>query len=462
MTKFIVLFVFYFSISNAQVSDSFDSSFNIGGTGFNGTVTCIKQQSDGKILVGGYMTIYNAQTIWFGVVRLNSDGTKDNSFNINATTLSTGICHDIAIQPDGKIILVGDVNFGKKIFRLNIDGTIDTTFNVGTGFNQTTRSIALQPDGKLLVSGDFSQFNGSSIKKVARLNNDGTLDNSFVNAGTNFPVDHIILQPDGKILIGGNFGFNLQNIDVGDLMRLNSDGSVDSSFNSSGGFGLYGSPESIVIQANGKILVAGNSVQYNGVDVDNIIRLNSDGSLDSSFALTGTGINSTVYSIHLFSDGKILATGNFYYYNGALVNNIVLLNPDGSRDSSFNSGTGLTGTAEAICLQNDGKILIGGQLTGYNGNISNKLVRLKQSPLSINNNVKSLSAVFYPNPVKDFLKVRDLPNSFEKFDIYNNTGQCVATGKIENSSINVSTLSNGLYFLVLKDDSSKVYKFVKD
>src|SRR5690554_3125735 len=257
---------------------------------------------------------------------------------------------------------------------------IDSSFNIGMGFNYAVRSVALQPDGKVLVGGEYTEYNGQTQNHISRLNSDGSLDTSFeTGMGFNSFVIAITLQPDGKILTGGTFtSYNGQTQNR--IARLNTDGSLDTSFNTGTGFGVSYWIHEITLQPDGKILVGGTFTQYNGQTQNRIIRLNTDGSIDTSF-VTGTGFNDWVETITLQSDGKILVGGKFTSYNGQSRNSIVRLNTDGSLDTSFNIGTGFnisewSHSVLAIILQPDEKILVGGSFTEYNGQTQKSIVRL--------------------------------------------------------------------------------------
>ena len=366
-----------------------DTSF-VTGNGFNTSPSTIALQSDGKIIIGGYFTTYKGLTENY-IIRLNSDGSKDTSF-ITGTGFSYGVS-SIVLQSDGKILVGG--NFGtykglteNYIIRLNLDGSKDTSFNTGTGvnagFNYFVSIIVMQNDGKILVGGGFYSYQGETERHLIRLNSDGSKQTSF-NSGTGFNGQGagFAIQSDGKILIGGDF-YSYQGITENKIIRLNADGSKDTSFNS--GIGFNTSPYNqrntatigpIKIQSNGKILVGGYFSYYKGVLESNIIRLNSDGSKDTSF-VTGSGFDNSVNSIEIQNDGKILLGGVFYFYQGISANRIIRLNPDGSIDTSFNTGTGIDGFAgvNIIKLQNDGKILVGGNFNMYNGRTENSIIRL--------------------------------------------------------------------------------------
>ena len=358
-----------------------DLSF-LGSDRFNDAVTSTAIQSDGKILVGGVFDLGGSR-----IVRLNSDGSFDNSFDYGS-----GFDNNVtsmAIQSDGKILVGGGFTTyngtdANDIVRLNSDGSIDTSFVSGTGFNYIAMSMAIQSDGKILVGGAFTTYNGTTANRIIRLNSDGSVDTSFVS-GTGFSngngwghVNSISIQSDGKILVGGDFT-TYNGTTAKRIIRLNSDGSIDTSFVS--GTGFSGHVNSISIQSDGKILVGGAFYNYNGTSANYIIRLNSDGSVDTSFD-SGEEFNGHVISMAIQSDGKILVGGGFTSYNGTSANYIIRLNSDGSVDTSFVSGTGFNnGYIYSISIQSDGKILVGGEFTNYNGTTANKIICL--NPITV-------------------------------------------------------------------------------
>lgn len=276
----------------------------------------------------------------------------------------------IALQPDGKILLAG----ARTVVRLHPDGTPDPTFTMGQT-NNGISSIAVQADGKIVIGGGFTTIDAASKRGVARLNADGSLDNTFdvgVGAGN---VQMVKIQ-DGKILAGGNFtSFNLAPNTFW-LARLNSNGSVDSSFLNGASVGpIY----AIQVRTDGKILLG-------GLGNPSVVRLNSDGSADNTFTST---LGNPVLALALQSDGKVIAGGGFDHAGSTGIFNLARLNADGSLDGSFNPGSGPDQAVEAIEVQPDGKIIVGGDFRTFNGSAAVNLMRL--------NSNGSLDATFIPN-----------------------------------------------------------------
>lgn len=365
-------------IVRLEPNGALDTTFD-NGIGPNGGVTKLAIQSDGKIIIVGYFSSYNGMTSK-NIARLNTDGTLDTSFY--SGNGAYGI-ESMAIQADGKIIIGGffsSYNFAPRscLARLNPDGTLDTTFNTGTGPNSTVESITIQSDGKILIGGIFATYNAFSKKNIARLNTDGTLDSSFDSGtGTNESIYVITVKTDGKIVIGGNFT-SYNNTLIGRLAQLNTNGTLDANFFNPGGLGT-GSGQSIsrmVLQNDGKILISVEYLDfYNGIPIKRIARINADGTLDTTFD-PGAGPSSDVYAIATQPDGKILIGGRFAFYNNISRNGIARINTDGTLDTTFNIGTGVNNSIYAIAVQTDGKILISGLFTTFNGITRNRFARL--------------------------------------------------------------------------------------
>jgi uncharacterized delta-60 repeat protein len=458
LTTFLVIVI------RAQ-SGSIDSNFNISDAGlinqgFNGVINDMSIQNDGKIIVGGSFSNFNGTTTNF-ITRLDSNGELDTTFNIG--TGANNLVQSTAIQNDGKILIGGlfsslNGTAINGIARLNTEGTLDNTFTIGTGFStDDLRVIAVQNDGKIIVGGDFTLFNGSIRNRIVRLNPGGSLDNTFnIGIGFNNTVHDIYIQNDGKIIVVGNFtSFNgtVRNR----IIRLNSNGTNDTSFNP--GTGATAEIRTIKPQNNGKIIIAGDFTSFNGVIKNKMTLLNTDGTADENFSI-GNGFNNIVYGLIIQSDDKIVVTGNFNLFNGINANRIVRLNSDGSFDSTFNFGNGANDFILATLIQNDGKIIIGGAFTSFDGTLKNRIARI--------NNDQSLNIRFFeneeliliPNPVSNILNI----NTNKKIDlvsVYNVQGQLVLESKV-SSSINVESLTSGQYIIkIISENKTQIKKFIK-
>ncbi|MFI3137636.1 MAG: FG-GAP-like repeat-containing protein [Methylococcaceae bacterium] len=374
---------------------------NVGDVSSQGQSVTV--QADGKILLGGYIWNYNNFPD-FALVRYNSNGSLDTSFDSDGrltTVVSNGNNegYSVAVQADGKILLGGwgFVTTGGDfaLVRYNSNGSLDISFDgdgkvtTDLGGYDSGYSVAVQADGKILLGGESYNGNGYDSALV-RYNTNGSLDTSFGNAGkvttdqgSSYGFIHsIAVQADDKILLSGYSNSN----DL-ILLRYNSDGSLDTSFDGDGKVttdlgGSYDYGRSITIQADGKILLGGYSNNYhdsNGYDFA-LVRYNNDGSLDTSFDGDGKvttdlgGSYDMSNSVTVQTDGKILLGGssgsNYDKKNFALVR----YNNDGSLDASFDGDGKVTtkmggsdNQGNSVTIQTDGKILLG----GWSGNTDN-------------------------------------------------------------------------------------------
>jgi uncharacterized delta-60 repeat protein len=251
-------------------------------------------------------------------------------------------------------------------------GDIDVSFNTtdigfgnGDGANSTVYCSEIQNDGKVVLGGFFTKYNGTFINRIARIDSNGRLDNTFnPGSGANSTVKAIAIQSNGKIIIGGSLT-TFNGMSVNRLARLNDDGSLDQTFN----FNLFtnGSIETIAIQNNGKIIIGGSFTYFiNGITRKGIARLNEDGTFDQTFNLE-TNNYSPIYKVAIQNDGKIIIGGDFSFsFNGAVITRIARINSNGTLDNTFISG-GANNDVLTLSIQNDGKIIVGGRFTKFNG-----------------------------------------------------------------------------------------------
>ncbi|MCU0797123.1 MAG: hypothetical protein MUF31_14455 [Akkermansiaceae bacterium] len=211
-------------------------------------------------------------------------------------------------------------------------------------FNTTVETVAPLADGKVLIGGTISNISGQTISNIARLNADGSLDTTF-QTGTGFDaaVRVIRVQSDGKILVGGRFT-TYNGTPCKSIVRLNSNGVIDSAFTAANGTGPNNTEVfSIAIESTGRILVGGNFDSFNGTASEGLVRLTSGGSRDAVNALSLPFVTSwatSVRAIHLDPDGKIMVGGGLYISGGANRSGIARLNVNGTRDTTFDPGGG--------------------------------------------------------------------------------------------------------------------------
>lgn len=244
-------------------------------------------------------------------------------------------------------------------------GAQDGTFNIGTGANNRVFTMVAQPDGKQVIGGTFTNYNGTAINRLARITRSGALDNTFtVGSGANGQVTASAVDANSRVLIGGSFSM-YNGVQRARLARLNVNGTLDTDFNIGTGIG-GGTVNAIAVQADGKVIVGGTFNAFNGVAQNRLVRLNADGSRDASFNI-GTGLNGDVYSVAIDADGKVLVGGVFTNINGTARPGLARLTTTGAVDTAFDPGAGPNAAVYCIAIQRDGRILIGGVFTSYNG-----------------------------------------------------------------------------------------------
>ncbi len=343
-----------------------DGKVNTDFAGSSDVGTTIAIQSDGKLVVGGGAVSGGTS---FGIARYNPDGSLDNSFSSDGrvvTDFASGadLIVSVAIQSDGKIVAGGRATVGGiavfALARYNPDGSLDSTFDgdgkVTTDFGGSGvsgESMAIQNDGKIILVG-FTIVNSTSADfAIARYNTDGSLDTSFSFDGkviTDFSggsedANAVVIQPNGKIVVAGT-SFTGTTSDFA-VARYNPDGVLDNSFDFDGkvttDFNFSSDLLSdIVVQSDGKLVAGGLSAESDAEFA--LARYNSNGSLDTTFDFDGKVVTDfdgdfdEVISLALQSDGKIIAAGgvNIGGVSGSSIDfGLARYNSNGSLDNSF-------------------------------------------------------------------------------------------------------------------------------
>ena len=494
--------------TKAQNSGDLDLNFNGSGhlfidvNGGDELATNVLVQPDGKIIVTGTSTTPTSYD--FVVTRRNPDGSPDNTFSYDgvATTLisATGVVSfGSALQPDGKIVVVGYGSFitgtNGIVLRYNVDGSLDNTFGTNgkaelsfAPNSLALLSVAIQSDGKIVCSGMYHNGTHGDMM-VLRLNTDGSFDSSFSSDGlayfdinaTNEAFYDLAIQDDGKIVAVGTTE-NTASEKEFVVARLNTDGTLDNSFSTNGYTeidfaGLDNDARAITLSGD-KILVAGYCNTGSHV-VMAVGRLNSDGTMDHSFGTMGemlipfySGTVAEAQSICVQQDGRVLVAGSAD--NGVFKEfGVARLNDDGSLDNSFGSGgkvqTDLSDydVAYSVAMQNDGKILMAGRATTTNLNFA--IVRyISGVNIGIGEVATTIGSTFvYPNPIinnevrVEFELSHSQDVSIQLFDL---TGKLITTLRPEtkmiagqhSQSFTLPNLSTGQYLLRLMTEKGNV------
>lgn len=375
-----------------QPAGSPDTTFTPAA--FNGDVFALALQTNGQILVGGDFTASGSVPAG-RLARLNGiDGTLDTSF-LNGYAGASAAVNTLVCQTDGRILIGGSFTsvdganlsyFG----RLMTDGSVDTSFNPGAGADSVVNAMAedfglsgTNMVRKIYVGGAFGTIEDVPSPGIIRLNNDGSVDNTFsTGSGVDGQIYAIAVYPTnsafaGKVLIGGSFS-QYNGTAITNLARLNADGSLDSTFNPGLGSGPNGAVRALSVQVSGQVLVGGTFSSFNGIAANNLARLNTDGTLDTNFlAAIGSGANNDVQGLLTQPDNRIVVVGEFTEFDGVTRNHITRLMPTGGIDPTINFGTGANGDMDAVVIQPaDGKLVVGGAFTEYDGQPYGGVVRI--------------------------------------------------------------------------------------
>jgi len=287
---------------------------------------------------------YNNTSVNY-IIKLNQDLTVDYSFT-GGTQFNISpwpfLYNSLTQQPDGKLIATGTFTqysgvSRNRIIRLNTDGSIDNTFNIGTGFNSFTEGTAIDSLGRIVVVGFFSSYSGTSSSRIARLNSNGSYDSTFVvGTGLDNTGVEVLMNSDDSMFISGYFSSYNGTSTPNHITKLLSNGTIDTSF--SGGTGF----NTIIYQPNGLMRISGETsfyafgffTTYSGVSANRIIKLNINGTIDNTFN-SGTGFDNVVSFGSVIWVNKLLFNGAFTSYNGVSSNGTIILNSDGTIYQTF-------------------------------------------------------------------------------------------------------------------------------
>jgi uncharacterized delta-60 repeat protein len=355
---------------------SLDGSFGKGGKttisfGDKGTANGVALRPNGKIVLAGFTSNGGAASD-FGVAQLNRDGSPDGSFGLNGHTAAdfggSETAYAVVLQPDGKIVVAGNTSKGITgsdfaVARINPNGLFDKSFGTGGrmtvdfGGNESAYSMVLRPNGKIVLAGYTSKGSTGEDIAVAQLNADGSLDGSFgvggkttADFGSDEEAEAVVLQPNGKIVVAGYTSKGTTSADFA-VARINPNGLFDSSFGTGGrmtvDFGGFELAFGVALRPGGKMVVVGAAAKpATGYDVA-IAQLAANGSLDSLFGVSGKttadfGGTDEAYAVALQPDGKIMAVGSTSNGSNSGDFAVARINPNGLYDQSFGAGGRMT------------------------------------------------------------------------------------------------------------------------
>ena len=335
---------------------SIDSSFDTNG-GASGPVLAIDVQQDGKILVGGNFATFGG-TAANKIVRLNTDGSVDQSFLGTSDIIGIGAIHEIVVQDDGKVLIGGDFGMSDNDFgiaRLLGNGSWDTGFSATVGGFEGVRSIKIA-GSRIFIGGGFNTVNAAPRIGYAGLSFTGALDGTFAVTG-NVPVTRLAVQADGKIIITSKtFGTN-------NIRRVDSSGGTDPTFTANEPEPIH----AVAVQSDGKVIIGGRFGVLAGVGgarPTGVVRLNSTGTRDPSFVIKSGAPNDGVFEYAVQPDGKVLVLGQYTLLGNLPRTRFGRLNSDGTVDDLF---VPAVNDHTAFGVQPDGKIIVAGYRFGMTG-----------------------------------------------------------------------------------------------
>ncbi len=459
-------------------------------------------QPDQKIVAAGYA--HGGANQDFALARYHPDGSLDASFGVDGKTITdfnagADAATSIVLQPDGKIIVAGYALNGVQtdfaLARYLENGSLDPSFGINglqttaIGLNNSEGlSVALQADGKIVVVGTATLIPTRGAFTMARYDTNGVLDTTFgaggimINAidSTDEHAFSVAIRPDGKIVVAGYAHPNLDAYYDFAIAQYLPDGSLDSTFGINGrqltdfqGFNDYG--YAMLLQSDGKIVVAGSTRAGNTMLSMAVVRYNADGTLDTNFSQDGKTITSVnfqsdaAYSIALQTDGKIVVAGSSYLslyesFRFAVLRYL----PNGNLDNEFGKVTTAfqvgNDQAYAVAIQADGKIVAGGGSTNFDFALARYLpgevVGVGDVPISTH------ALFIYPNPAAEQIVMEYSLDKAEPVSIalYNQSGKIIRlfsnqeqqpAGKQTRSLLLPSGLPSGNYVIVLTTPSGR-------
>jgi len=314
-----------------------------------------------------------------GIALAASAGTRDSGFAIVGSGLN-GAVNALAVQSDGRIVVGGaftayDGTGRSRIARLTTTGALDTSFDPGSGLDGPVEAVALRASGGILVAGTFSKADGQNRGGLAEFGPTGSLDTGFdTGTGTAGAAARAVLAlPSGGAMLGGAFT-TYSGVSQKGIAKVRANGTLET-----GWFGYVDGPSPVVnaiVRRSDEALIAGGAFTLAQTTARGRIALfGTSGTVDAAWA-NGSGFDGTVEALALQADGKVVVGGQFTAYDGTSRSRIARLNADGSLDTTFAPGAGFDAPVAAVAMQADGGISVGGSFTAFAGAATPFVTRL--------------------------------------------------------------------------------------
>lgn len=504
MKSYIIILLFLAGFSSPAQNAALDPTFGNGGIAVHphshtAEIDCFAFDDNGNIISAGYALQGGAGSTDYQLTltKTNKNGILDNTFGTNGN-VTTVIGHsespqDIIIQDDGKIIVVGEANLGPTpnspgtyigfAVRYNSNGTLDTSFATNGIYKLTSSrqfvSVMALPNGSIILGGNTS-VNNEYQGILVKLNNNGAEDIQFGNNGVlsltsvnyKFSMGETILLNDGKIFCVGVEYSDILNHSKSAYCKIDSFGNFDTTFGTNGKVTLdlfnYNPITNITELLhtarelpNGQIVIGGTELN------PFLLKINSNGSLDSTFGTNGMKTLSFSFRPRVMAtqnDGKIIIGSGTKSALGALAYRMVRFNNDGDLDTTFNNGKGLVDIDVSsgndwlnhIKLQGNDTLIIGGSSI-LNSNHNFTLARLLlDTPLSVVEPLEKFIKV-YPNPFDDLLYIEDFKELVKSVKIFDNTGRVVKTVSETNIINEIHTnFASGVYYVNIETNDGRI------
>jgi uncharacterized delta-60 repeat protein len=526
MNKFYTLiYIFIIGVSTTAKSQliwGLDQSFNNSGKlihdyGFIDNITNVKiQPADQKIIAVG-TALNQAFSGRLLVMRILPNGTLDNTFNDSGSVVisdfTESYAYDCFVKSDGKIVVVGaaaneQYEFSMLLLRLNADGTRDSTFGVNgitiTEFNQRDEyaNAAIElPDQTFLIAGTVADSNYNNVPTIVKFKEDGSIESLFGNNGIvqilpvisiDNDLNSIVIQPDNKILVSGHFDQGLTsggaaNFDLL-LARINPNGTFDASFGNNGVVITSVSSQNIdesfgmKLTNTNEILLGGFSVRPDGGTDATVLKYKINGAIETSFGTNGKviiniSLQDVAYDLEILPNQKIILAGSSgdLFGTGLVDFMLVKLKSSGERDSTFGENGVLLPSissgideANAMAIQSDGKIVLGGKASNGTNNDA-AIARFSEvdytSISKINNDAEF---DIFPNPINStqnlYIQINKTFKEPNSINIYSAEGKKVfetkTTFQKEINELKLpNSLQNGMYLIeIISEDGIKRVK----